>query len=60
MMDDRAPDVEAKDWYLQCPKCLALSGGDWSQCARKCPVASSPHFDQATKEAFGPLKQVQL
>lgn len=40
---------------LQCPKCKADSGNDWSQCQKKCPVDQSPHFDPETLEKYGPL-----
>jgi hypothetical protein len=30
---------------MECPKCGAVSGEDWSQCESVCPMAASPHFD---------------
>lgn len=31
---------------MQCPKCKAYSGDDWSQCGEKCPMLGSPHYDE--------------
>ena len=37
------------DGDLECPKCGAVSGDDWSQCKGVCPVECSPHFDLQTR-----------
>jgi len=43
--------------FMICPKCKHLSGDAWLQCAGKCPVEMSPHFDKATLDKYGPLRQ---
>lgn len=30
---------------MNCPKCQAKSGDDWSQCQGVCPMPGSPHYD---------------
>lgn len=30
---------------MNCPKCHAKSGDDWSQCHGVCPMPGSPHYD---------------
>jgi hypothetical protein len=59
MVRDNSPDdvlewCESTGEYI-CPKCGSASGGDWSQCKRRCPVKTSPHFDSITREAFMPV-----
>ena len=33
---------------IQCPKCKAVSGDDWSQCRGLCPMPGSPHYKPDT------------
>lgn len=37
----------------QCPKCGALSGGDWAQCEGFCPISVSPHYALSTEVEYG-------
>lgn len=30
---------------MNCPKCGANSGDDWSQCGKSCPMPGSPHYN---------------
>jgi hypothetical protein len=30
---------------IQCSKCKAISGDDWSQCEGSCPIPMSPHYN---------------
>lgn len=39
--------------YIQCPKCGALSGDDWSQCGGSCPMTASPYYNESAEHAFG-------
>lgn len=34
---------------IQCPKCKAFSGDDWTQCGNNCPMPMSPFFKALTK-----------
>lgn len=34
---------------MNCPKCKAISGDDWSQCKGVCPVQGSPHYNGVYK-----------
>ena len=34
---------------MQCPKCGAVSGDDWSQCNGSCPIPGSPHHKQLAR-----------
>ena len=38
--------------YIQCPKCGALSGDDWSQCGGSCPMTASPYYNESAEHAF--------
>ena len=38
--------------YIQCPKCGALSGDDWSQCGGSCPMPASPYYHESAEHAF--------
>jgi len=42
--------------YLKCPKCDAISGDAWTQCNKRCPVKSSPHYDPEAEKEFGSLE----
>jgi hypothetical protein len=57
-----------------CPKCEAISGGDWSQCyigrvgnamvpgadaIARCPILQSPHFDPATAEHYAKAAELE-
>lgn len=43
--------------HLECPKCGKLSGDDWSQCDKKCPVSISPYYDRETFRKYGHLRK---
>jgi len=49
---------------VKCPKCKAVSGDDWSQCEKSCPVPGSPHFrslrsDQMNCPACGGIAECE-
>jgi hypothetical protein len=31
---------------LKCPKCACVSGDNWLQCGKRCPMPMSPYFDE--------------
>ena len=31
---------------MECPKCGATSGDDWSQCVDVCPMPGSPYYSE--------------
>ena len=48
-------DIEA---VLECQKCKAISGDNWSQCEGGCPVSSSPYYTPEAFSEHGPLKLI--
>ena len=38
------------DELIECPKCRAFSGDDWSQCNGSCPMKGSPHYKEPTSD----------
>lgn len=37
---------------IECPKCAAVSGDDWSQCKGGCPMPGSPSFDDSVAKLY--------
>jgi hypothetical protein len=37
----------------KCPKCRAVSGDDWTQCKKVCPMKGSPHYSEEARLKFG-------
>lgn len=33
-----------KKKFIKCPKCHYISGDDWEQCKKKCPMIMSPYY----------------